>query len=70
MSMSRRRWVYILTGVPGVGKTTIARILTDLLEGIHIDLSELAESKGIILGFDEMRTTSIVNLKGIRVELT
>lgn len=66
--MSRRRRVYILTGVPGVGKTTTARMLAELLEGVHIDLSELAQAKGITSGYDEARRTSIVDLDGMRAE--
>lgn len=69
MSMSKRRPVILFTGVPGVGKTTIARMLADRMRGVYIDLSDLAKREGIITGFDEQRGTYIVDLDGMRARL-
>jgi adenylate kinase len=69
MTMPGRRRVFLLTGVPGVGKTTIGRMLAELIGGIHVDLSGLAIAKGLIAGYDEARGTSIVDVAGMRAEL-
>ena len=56
------RIVILLTGVPGVGKTTIASLLSERLKGVHVNLSELALAEGLVTGYDCMRETSIVDL--------
>jgi len=67
--MSAPRLVIVLTGVPGVGKSTVAEMLTEQLSGVHIDLSELAERMGLITGWDEERGTAIADLNGLRRRL-
>ena len=59
-----------MTGVPGVGKTTVAGMLADRLGGARIDLSVLAEEEGLITGWDEERETAIADLDGMRRRLT
>ncbi|MBL7167809.1 adenylate kinase family protein [Candidatus Bathyarchaeota archaeon] len=61
--MSNTRKVILLTGVPGVGKTTIASLLSERLRGVHVNLSELALAEGLVTGYDSMRETSIVDLE-------
>ena len=58
-----------MTGVPGVGKTTVADRLAEGLGGVHIDLSNLAERENLITGWDEERGTAIVDLNGMRERL-
>jgi adenylate kinase len=60
----------VLTGVPGVGKSTVAELLASRLEGVHIDLSILTEKAGLITGWDEDRRTSIADLERIKQRLT
>jgi adenylate kinase len=67
--MSREKRVLLVTGVPGVGKTTVAKLLADRMRGAHINLSDLAENEGLITGFDEIRGTSIVDLEGMKKRL-
>jgi len=55
----------VLTGVPGVGKTTVAEMLAERLGGVHIDLSALAEREGLISGWDDARGTATADLDGI-----
>lgn len=69
LTMPGRRRVFIITGVPGVGKTTVGRMLSELLGGIHVDLSGLAIEKSLIAGYDEARGTSIADVDGMRAEL-
>jgi len=61
--MSNTRKVILLTGVPGVGKTTIAALLSERLKGVHVNLSELALAEGLLTGYDSIRETSIVDLE-------
>lgn len=63
------RIVLVLTGVPGVGKSSVARILSKRLKGTHIDLTELALKENLTIGFDEERGVQIVDLERIRERL-
>ena len=65
-----QRRAILLTGVPGVGKSTIARRLAEELGGVRIDLSELAEREGLITAYDESRKTSVVDPEGMRLRLS
>jgi adenylate kinase len=67
--MSNERRVLLMTGVPGVGKTTVAQLLANRMGGVYFNLSELAEKEGLITGFDEARGTSIVDLEGMKERL-
>ena len=67
--MSITRKVILLTGVPGVGKTTIAALLSERLKGVHVNLSELALAEGLVTGYDSIRETSIVDLERMTTRL-
>lgn len=67
--MSAPRLVVVLTGVPGVGKTTVAEMLAERLGGTHIDLSNLAQTEGLVTGWDEERGTAVADLRGVRGRL-
>jgi adenylate kinase len=64
--LSTSRLVVVLTGVPGVGKTTLAKMLVARLQGKHVDLSDLARSEGFVTGWDDERETGLADLDGIR----
>jgi adenylate kinase len=56
---------YALTGTPGVGKTTVAAILS--LHGVPtMEVGELARREGLILGLDEGRGSYDVDLDALR----
>ena len=67
--MSAAKLVILLTGVPGVGKSTVAGMLAERLGGDHIDLSDLAEQMGFITGWDEKRETAIADIDGLRQQV-
>ena len=54
-----------MTGTPGTGKTTIAKILSKKLDARHIELSVYAKENGLILENDEERDTEIVDMDAL-----
>ena len=57
--MSKR--VILVTGTPCVGKTSASRLLTAKLDGLYINLTELALQGNLVLGKDEKRNSVIVD---------
>ncbi len=60
------RLIIAITGSPGVGKTTISRLLAERVDAYHVDLSRLALEEGLVEERDEERDTVIVDLKAVR----
>ncbi len=52
----------IVTGTPGVGKSTVSTNLALKLNGKHLDIGKIAEEFNLIDRFDAERNTAIVNL--------
>jgi adenylate kinase len=55
------RQVLVLTGTPGVGKTSVAMLLAQRVKGAYVNLSELVKSEGLSCGFDRKRDTLIAD---------
>ena len=53
--------VVLMTGTPGVGKTTVAKALVSQLDAQYVNLTELAEKEGLVVGIDRDRDTIIIN---------
>jgi len=53
--------IILITGVPGTGKTSIAKELVKLLKGKELDLLELSKKYKNITGYDEEKNSFIVN---------
>lgn len=51
----------LITGVPGTGKSTVAKILCNLLDAKEIDLLELARQRKIITGYDPEAGSMVVD---------
>lgn len=58
-----------MTGVPGVGKSTVARRMARRLGGEHINLSALAKTCSLNMGWDKERDTAIVDFEGMQLRL-
>ncbi len=56
------RRVILVAGTPGVGKTTISRLLVSKLEAGYINLAELVERERLISGVDKARGTLIADM--------
>jgi len=59
--VKRFRRVILVTGTPGVGKTSISRLLASKLDAVHINLAELVEGERLISGVDKARGTLIAD---------
>ena len=58
-----------ITGVPGVGKTTIAKLVGKALGMRVIHLNELAKREGFLVGFDEERDCKMVDIGKLKKKL-
>jgi adenylate kinase len=61
--------VILITGTPAVGKTTLAKKLTETLNAQYINLTELAETEHLTTGKDKERETTIINENKMRQKL-
>jgi adenylate kinase len=58
--------IIVVTGTPGVGKSTVSKLLALRLGAVHIDLSELALREKLTLGWDEERKTAIADIEQLK----
>jgi len=58
--------VIVISGVPGTGKTAVARQLSEKLGFTYVNLSSVSISKGLIKGRDKGRDTLIVDEERLR----
>jgi adenylate kinase len=57
--------IIIVTGAPGVGKTSVCTVLASKLNATHIDVSELVLKENLVTGKDEVRGTSIADMERV-----
>jgi adenylate kinase len=55
------RRVILVTGTPGVGKTSISRSLASKLDAFYVSLAELVKQERLISGVDKARGTLIAD---------
>lgn len=54
--------VILFTGTPGVGKTSVSRLLASRLDGLYVNLGELVERENLVSGIDEKRGTLVADV--------
>jgi adenylate kinase len=64
-----KKQVFLITGTPCVGKTTIARQLAAQLDALYVNLTELAKKDNLIQDEDAERKTTIINENRMRHRL-
>ena len=57
--------VYIVTGTPGTGKTTVSTILSEKLDARHIELSKFSIENGFVIEDDVERDTKVVDIDAL-----
>jgi adenylate kinase len=57
--------VYIVTGTPGTGKTTVSTILSERLGARHIELSNFSIENDYVVEDDVGRDTKVVNMDAL-----
>ncbi len=55
--------VIVITGTPGVGKTTVSKSLAERLGALYISLTDVIKKENLVLRVDEKRNTLIVDLR-------
>ncbi|MGZ7047591.1 MAG: adenylate kinase family protein [Methanobacterium sp.] len=61
--------IILITGTPGVGKTTVSRILKEKLNANLIDINELVDKKRIYTGIHKEKKYKIVDMDALSREL-
>jgi broad-specificity NMP kinase len=72
MSEKNSLTVYI-TGVPGTGKTSVAKYLSQMMDLKYLEINDLVKQKGYYFGYDINRDTLIVDdellIKSLKQEI-
>ena len=63
--MKENRKVIVVTGTPGVGKTTASQKLATNLDARYIGITELVKEKNMVTSIDETRETLIADTKKV-----
>lgn len=61
--------IVLVGGTPGVGKTTVAKLVAERVRGKYVNVAELARSEGLILGYDAERGAHIIDEERVRDKL-
>ena len=67
--MKNFRKVILVTGTPGVGKTTISHKLASKLDALYIGITELVKKEKLITSVDEDRRTLIADTEKVSKQL-
>ncbi|MGQ9566143.1 MAG: adenylate kinase family protein [Candidatus Bathyarchaeales archaeon] len=62
---TKLRRIIIITGTPGVGKTSVAKLLASRLDATLINLGELVVKEDLILNVDKERETFVADLEKV-----
>ncbi len=57
--------IIAVSGTPGTGKTTVAKMLAEKIGYKYVSLNELAKKEGLYAGYDERRRCEIVDVEKI-----
>lgn len=61
---------FLITGVPGTGKTTVAKLLSEKTGAALLDINKLVETMNLYSGIDAADGSKIVLLKELQSELS
>jgi len=63
------RKVVLVTGTPGVGKTTVSQKLASKLDAVYVGVTELVKKQNLITSVDKERKTLIADTKKVSKHL-
>jgi adenylate kinase len=63
------RRVILVTGTPGVGKTTVSQKLASKLDAVYIGIKELVKKQKLVTSVDEERRTLIADTEKVSKQL-
>jgi adenylate kinase len=63
------RKAILVTGTPGVGKTTVSQKLASKLDAVYISITDFVKNKKLITGRDENRQTLIADMEQVTKQL-
>jgi adenylate kinase len=69
MTILQFRKVILVTGTPGVGKTTISHNLASKLDALYVGITELVKKEKLIISVDEERKTLIADTEKVSKKL-
>ncbi|MCD6403350.1 MAG: adenylate kinase family protein [Candidatus Aenigmarchaeota archaeon] len=61
--------IIAITGTPGTGKTTVAKLLAKKLGWRYVSVNDIVFEKKLYLGFDEKRKSYDVDMKALNKEI-
>jgi len=61
--------VIVITGTPGVGKTTISKALAPRLKAFYVGLDDIVKTDNLILNVDRNRNTLVADLAKLRKKI-
>jgi len=65
----KKTTITIVTGVPGTGKTTIAKKVAKKTKAVYIDVNEIIKRHKLSEGYDKKRKTSIIDTQKLNKRL-
>jgi len=63
--VNRFKRVILVMGTPGVGKTAVSRLLASRLGAWRIDLGEIVQREGLIVGVDKLRGSLVADMNRV-----
>ena len=70
MAAARKRFTLLITGVPGTGKTTAAKLLSEKTGAALLDINKIVEVARLYSGVDETDGAKLVRMKELQTELS
>ena len=70
MAAARKRFTLLITGVPGTGKTTAAKLLSEKTGAALLDINKIVEVAKLYSGIDEKDGARLVRMKELQTELS
>ena len=61
----KTRRIIIITGAPGVGKTSVSSLLAKKLDAVHVDVGELVVKENLVAEKDEARSTLVADMEKV-----